>query len=384
MPGSTRRLLQFVQRGQNVVAVRFHIHCGPHFPDDAVRIDQVGMPGRKLRHSQIHHRVILSRDFLIRVRQKLEGQALFCAKLLVRLLILHAHAENHGVLRLILGQVALEIVGFDRAPGGHILRIKIEHHPLALEIMQADGLSFLRIQCKVRRRRPYGRRFVSAAQIRAYDGEQSCRRQNHSNSRPHWFFPHVCLSLKLAEMSAVRPAERCAEFEGTVGRNFVKSRFDGTYFLAMGSFAGGGSGLGLGANRLASGLRTLQSAGGKETRQKRGLGSANSTPTSETPFAPWLRSTTLQVISSPVVTFVMLRVCPSRRGSCNCSSAPWAFTINVFACSTKGAPLSRLPETRNGTANMTLWLRRWLATGVGRISGALIGLLPLFYGFQGA
>jgi len=51
-----------------------------------------------------------------------------------------------------LARVPLKIVGFDRAPGGHILRIEIEHHPLALELMQADGLSLLRIQCEGRER----------------------------------------------------------------------------------------------------------------------------------------------------------------------------------------------------------------------------------------
>lgn len=130
-----------------------------------------------------------------------------------------------------------------------------------------------------------------------------------------------------------------------------------SYFLATESF-GGGAALGLDTKRFASGLRVLQSTGGKETRQKRVLGCANSTPTSASPFAPGLESTTLQGTSAPVTTFLIFKAWPSRTGSCNYSSVPCAFTISALVCSTNGVPLARLPETRNGTDNRILGLRR--------------------------
>jgi len=109
----------------------------------------------------------------------------------------------------------------------------------------------------------------------------------------------------------------------------------------MGSFGCGEAGAEVepGATRFASGFRALQSTGGKDTRQKCGLACANCTPISATPFAPGLRSTTVQGISSPVVTCLTLSFCPSRTGSCNCSSAPCAFTISVLVCSTKSVAI---------------------------------------------
>jgi hypothetical protein len=48
-------------------------------------------------------------------------------------------------------------------------------------------------------------------------------------------------------------------------------RFGRCYFFAAGSFVAGGVAAGLGENRFASGLRVLQSVGGNETRQNRGV-----------------------------------------------------------------------------------------------------------------
>jgi CheY-like chemotaxis protein len=58
------------------------------------------------------------------------------------------------------------------------------------------------------------------------------------------------------------------------------------YFLATGSFFACRAALARDAKRFASGLRSPQSVGGKETRQNRGLGPAISTPISATPFVP--------------------------------------------------------------------------------------------------
>jgi hypothetical protein len=99
------------------------------------------------------------------------------------------------------------------------------------------------------------------------------------------------------------------------------------------------------ANRLASG-RGLQSAGGKETRQKLGRGSANPAPTSGISLWPELTSTTMHSISSLVVRFFSFSSWPVIIGSRNTIAAPRALTMIVEVRSEKGAPPGCVPETR--------------------------------------
>src|SRR6266849_7888638 len=105
------------------------------------------------------------------------------------------------------------------------------------------------------------------------------------------------------------------------------------WFDALGSRIGdyfGGSGLGseVGAmvSRLASGLRGLQSSGGKMMRQKRGQRSRNSTPTSNLPADSSPTSTTSPRISSPDLTLRMVSNLPRGTFSTRKMSAPCALT----------------------------------------------------------
>ncbi len=95
------------------------------------------------------------------IGEQLEAEPFLGAKLLVGVFVLHAHADDRCVLLFILSEVALEIVRFDGAPAGEILRVEIEHHPFALEVVQADRFAFLRIQREIRSCRAYRGRFVA-------------------------------------------------------------------------------------------------------------------------------------------------------------------------------------------------------------------------------
>src|SRR6266852_6483579 len=121
--------------------------------------------------------------------------------------------------------------------------------------------------------------------------------------------------------------------------------------LASGLFATAAAGFEPPANRLASGLRGLQSDGGNETRQNFELGCTNSTPISAVPFAPALTSTAVQRISSSVFRFRILTVAPLCTASFSKINPPCAFTSSVKVFSVKAAPLERFPVTRNGTAS---------------------------------
>jgi len=108
---------------------------------------------------------------------------------------------------------------------------------------------------------------------------------------------------------------------------------------------------------FASGLRGVQSSGGKETRQNFGFGSLNSIPTSAAPLATGFVSTTVQEISSVVITFLRVRVCPAQTTSFNKSNPPCALTMRVAVSSANAAPFLRLPDTSNRTESTMRWLR---------------------------
>src|SRR6516164_2423929 len=144
-------LVELVDRPKHVVAVGFDVDAGPDLPDHAVRVDQERVARGKLCYAKVHHRIVFSGHITFPVRQKLKGQALFGAEFLMGFFVLHTDTENNRVLGVILAEVPLEIVCFDGAAGGHVLGVKVQHHPFALVIVQADGLSILRIQREVRR-----------------------------------------------------------------------------------------------------------------------------------------------------------------------------------------------------------------------------------------
>jgi len=116
------------------------LHIEIDLADDAVWIDKKRVACGDLDDSEIHHRVIERRNFLLGIGEKLETQSFLGAELLVGILVLHADANDYSMFLLVLRQVALEVVGFHRASAREILGIEIQHHPLTLEIVQADRL----------------------------------------------------------------------------------------------------------------------------------------------------------------------------------------------------------------------------------------------------
>src|SRR6266852_476241 len=123
--------------------------------------------------------------------------------------------------------------------------------------------------------------------------------------------------------------------------------------LASGLFATAAAGFEPPANRLASGLRGLQSDGGNETRQNFELGCTNSTPISAVPFAPALTSTTVQRISSSVFRFRILTVAPLCTASFSKINPPCAFTSSVKVFFREGCTIGALSgyAQRHGQQN---------------------------------
>ena len=61
-----------------------------------------------------------------------------------------AYADDGGLPGGVLILIALEVVGFDRAALGRVLRVEVEDDPPAAEILEADVLAFLGFECEVR------------------------------------------------------------------------------------------------------------------------------------------------------------------------------------------------------------------------------------------
>jgi len=66
-------------------------------------------------------------------------------------LAVHADAKHDCVGLGIFFQITLEIMGFERSTGCHVLGVEVEYDPLALVIMQAHGFAFRGVQREVRR-----------------------------------------------------------------------------------------------------------------------------------------------------------------------------------------------------------------------------------------
>ncbi len=88
-------------------------------------------------------------DLVVGVGKELEAEGVFRAPCLVAFDGVEADAEDDRVEGVILGHVALEVVGFDGASLGLVLRVEVEDDPLAFVVGEADGLVFLRGQGEV-------------------------------------------------------------------------------------------------------------------------------------------------------------------------------------------------------------------------------------------
>jgi hypothetical protein len=138
------------------------------------------------------------------IREQLEAQAFFGAKLLVGGFVLHAYAENDRVFLFILPEIALKIVSFPGAAAREILGVEIEHDPFATEIVEAERFAVLRIQSEVRGRSPRGRRFLTGAH-RANDGESEKQNDHNYEDPNHFHLAHSTVVLKRMPCIVVIP-----------------------------------------------------------------------------------------------------------------------------------------------------------------------------------
>src|ERR1700685_1857285 len=107
--------LQLLQIGQDFLAVPLRPDLEINLSDHARGIDQECVPCRQ-RHSVIFHdRAVLLHHGVSRIGEQLEIQALFGAKALMRIHVVHADADDCRILLRVLIDVALEIVSFDGA-----------------------------------------------------------------------------------------------------------------------------------------------------------------------------------------------------------------------------------------------------------------------------
>ncbi len=123
--------------------------AGEDFSELAGRIDYEGVARRELRAVVFHHRAIGRRYFCVRVRKQLEVQSFFRAEALVRFGRVHTHSENHGIHGRVLRQISLEVMRLESAARSKVLRIEIEHDPLAAIILEAGLITFIGGELKV-------------------------------------------------------------------------------------------------------------------------------------------------------------------------------------------------------------------------------------------
>ena len=129
----------------------FHV---PDLHDLAVWGDQEGFAVGKLHDAIVFDRNTIGvDDFVVRVGEEFEAKGILRAPGLVAFHRVEADAEDDGVGRVIFGDVTLEVMSFDGASGGLVLRVEVEDDPLSFVVGEADGLVFLRGQGEVGRRR---------------------------------------------------------------------------------------------------------------------------------------------------------------------------------------------------------------------------------------
>ena len=115
-----------------------------------------GLMRKVLRVDILKPRMLVSEPYCFEtafpgVGGQFESEPLLCAEVLVAAGRIDADAYDDGVVFVVEGEIALEVVGFDGAAGGVVFRIEVEHHPLAFEIMQADAAAVLRRQGEIGR-----------------------------------------------------------------------------------------------------------------------------------------------------------------------------------------------------------------------------------------
>src|SRR5579863_496510 len=120
------------------------IHLGPLLDDLSAGVDKEGVAHGDGHLAEVAERAVLIDDLVRRVSEQAEGQAFLGAELLVAIGRVDADAEDDGVVGVILGLVALEVVRLDGAALGHVLGVEVEHDPLAVEAVERDLRAILR------------------------------------------------------------------------------------------------------------------------------------------------------------------------------------------------------------------------------------------------
>src|SRR5271163_4712267 len=144
---------------------------------------------------------------MLRIRQQLKIQPFLRAEFLMRIRAVHAHPQNHRVLRLILRQIPLKVMRLGGASAGKILRIEIQHHPFPPIFIQTHRLPVLRIQSKIRRHRPHRRRLARRAHHPISPARQDQPHQNQHNHQNHPCAPYF---LRLHSSTPSRATPVCS------------------------------------------------------------------------------------------------------------------------------------------------------------------------------
>ena len=96
-----------------------------------------------LRDAGAEQHAVLLRNLFGRIGEDVEGQAVFLGEFLVRGDVVDAHAQDHGVRLAEREDVVAQLTGLGGAAAGEVLRVEIQHHPLALVLVERVPLARL-------------------------------------------------------------------------------------------------------------------------------------------------------------------------------------------------------------------------------------------------
>src|ERR1039457_249373 len=112
------------------------VHFGPLLCDISFRVDEKSVAVGDLESGVVAQGTVGIHDGVVGVGEQAEGQSLLRAELLVAVGRVHADAHNDRILRLILRQVALEVMSLKSAARSHVLGVEVEYDPFAAKAPQ--------------------------------------------------------------------------------------------------------------------------------------------------------------------------------------------------------------------------------------------------------
>src|SRR5579863_6414891 len=117
-----------------------------NLPNNTFGIDQERVSSSHDGLAELSQGAVCRCDPVVRVGEQPEGKTLLCAELLVRFETVHADSHDNCIPFVVHRQVALEIVGLNRTPGGHVFGIKVKYYPLITKVGKDHFRSFLGVQ----------------------------------------------------------------------------------------------------------------------------------------------------------------------------------------------------------------------------------------------